>query len=300
MTSKTKSWRDVLPIHPAAELFPRMSEAELRELGEDIRKYGLREGVALLDGKLLDGRSRLDAMEMAGIKLVTNNGQPEWANIPHKNVQGVDPFTFVVSKNIHRRHLSADHKRELIEKLVKASPERSDRQIAGEAKSNRTTVGQIRKTLEMSGDVSIVDTRRDTKGRRQKSHKPSTTSPASAAAIYRAVARSEEIKRQAPVAQAGTASTAPYAVKPQELSIVGSITHCTTQVRATVLNVMQRIKPAEWPQLIAALRDEIDDIEKSAEGRGSRGRRQHDELHPSLPRHRPRCHAARRCSPLQL
>jgi hypothetical protein len=36
-----KTWRDVLPIHPAAELFPLMSEAELRELGEDIQANGL-------------------------------------------------------------------------------------------------------------------------------------------------------------------------------------------------------------------------------------------------------------------
>jgi hypothetical protein len=33
----TKSWRDVLPIHPAAELFPLMSPGELRALGEDIK-----------------------------------------------------------------------------------------------------------------------------------------------------------------------------------------------------------------------------------------------------------------------
>jgi hypothetical protein len=30
------SWRDVLKIHPACELFPLMSQAELKELGEDI------------------------------------------------------------------------------------------------------------------------------------------------------------------------------------------------------------------------------------------------------------------------
>jgi len=30
-----KNWRDVLPIHPAADLFPAMSKSELRELGED-------------------------------------------------------------------------------------------------------------------------------------------------------------------------------------------------------------------------------------------------------------------------
>src|SRR5262245_59805133 len=31
-SEQTKSWRDVLKVHPAAELFPEMGEAELREL----------------------------------------------------------------------------------------------------------------------------------------------------------------------------------------------------------------------------------------------------------------------------
>jgi hypothetical protein len=35
------NWRDVLPIHPGAELFPRMSQDELRALGEDIKERGL-------------------------------------------------------------------------------------------------------------------------------------------------------------------------------------------------------------------------------------------------------------------
>jgi hypothetical protein len=245
-----------------------MQPDELRALGEDIKKNGLREGVALLDGALLDGRNRLEAMELAGIKLIAGNGQLEWANIPSCNVKGTDPVAYVISKNIQRRHLATEQKRELIEKLLKATPEKSDRQIADEIKSNRTTVGQIRKKLETSGDVSIVDTRRDTKGRRQKAHKPSAESLASAVAIYRAAARSEKTKRQAP---AETASTAPHADKSHELSVVGSITYCTAQVRATVLDVMQRMKPAEWPRLIAALRDQIDDIEKSAEGRAVEG-----------------------------
>jgi hypothetical protein len=67
-----KSWRDVLPIHPAAELFPRMTPGELRALGEDIKKNRLHVPVALWkggDGKLyvIDGVSRLDGMEMVGI-----------------------------------------------------------------------------------------------------------------------------------------------------------------------------------------------------------------------------------------
>jgi hypothetical protein len=41
--NKPLSWRDFLTVHPAADLFPRMSESELRELGEDIEKNGLLE-----------------------------------------------------------------------------------------------------------------------------------------------------------------------------------------------------------------------------------------------------------------
>jgi hypothetical protein len=35
------NWRYDLSVHPAADLFPLMSEAELRELGEDIKKKWL-------------------------------------------------------------------------------------------------------------------------------------------------------------------------------------------------------------------------------------------------------------------
>src|SRR5262249_36802797 len=67
----TKSWRDVLQIHPAAELFPLMTPDELRVLGEDIKKNGLTSPIVLwrshpqAPAQLLDGRNRLDAIEIA-------------------------------------------------------------------------------------------------------------------------------------------------------------------------------------------------------------------------------------------
>jgi hypothetical protein len=66
-------WRDVLPVHPAAELFPMMSDAELGELGADIAKHGMTDAVAFWmsgDGEwfVLDGRNRLEAMERAGVR----------------------------------------------------------------------------------------------------------------------------------------------------------------------------------------------------------------------------------------
>ena len=113
---QAQSWRDTLPIHPAAELFPRMSEAELAALGKDIRKHGLTSSIAVWsDGKspkqLLDGRSRLDAIEIEiGPAIV---GPPsvmagkEFLAVNKVIVldRSVDPYAFVISANIHRPHV---------------------------------------------------------------------------------------------------------------------------------------------------------------------------------------------------
>jgi hypothetical protein len=42
-----KSWRDGLPIHPAADLFPRMSADEVRALSEEIKKSGPKSPIVL-------------------------------------------------------------------------------------------------------------------------------------------------------------------------------------------------------------------------------------------------------------
>src|SRR5215216_5385141 len=71
-----KSWRDVLPTHPAADLFPMMSPEQLAELGEDIKAHGLISPIIVWskdasgEQVLLDGRNRLEAMLRAGILAV--------------------------------------------------------------------------------------------------------------------------------------------------------------------------------------------------------------------------------------
>jgi hypothetical protein len=109
---------------------------------------------------------------------------------------GDEPYTFVVAANLHRRHLTAEQKRDLIDKLLKATPEKSDRQIADAIKASPTTVGKRRKTLEDTGDVSTMDTRTDTKGRQQQAHKPPTKDPSISAIADRAEARSRENQRR--------------------------------------------------------------------------------------------------------
>jgi hypothetical protein len=182
-----KSWRDVLPIHPAAELFPLMSPDELRALGDNIRKNGLTSPIVLWRANpkstacLLDGRNRLDAVESStGCPAIV--GAPSIMAGEHFLAcdkvtvldKSVDPYAYVISANIHRRHLTAEQRRDLIAKLIKATPEKSDRQIAETVKASPTTAGTVRSEMEAKGDVSKLDTRRDSKGRKQPAKKKRT------------------------------------------------------------------------------------------------------------------------------
>jgi hypothetical protein len=162
------SWRDHLPIHPAAELFPLMSKDELRELADDIKKSGQVEPIALYtesvdkrgnikprpEVSVLDGRNRLDARELFDEDLIDDFGQPYCRYV--YVTPPTDPYAYVLSKNIHRRHLTPEQKRELIVKVLKAKPEQSNRQIAKQVKADHKTVGAERKRLESTGEIPPV------------------------------------------------------------------------------------------------------------------------------------------------
>jgi len=159
----------VLPVHPAAELFPLMAETDptaLKELGDDIIKNGLTSPIVLwrADPKsptacLLDGRNRLDAIELA-------IGNPVEVGAPslmageflatNKVIvldRAVEPYAYVISANIRRRHLTPEQKRDLIAKLLKATPEKSNRQIAETVKASHVTVGAVRTQMESTGQI---------------------------------------------------------------------------------------------------------------------------------------------------
>jgi len=164
-----KSWRDILPIHPAAELFPRMSPDELRALGEDIKKNGLHVPVALWSGGgkkmyVIDGINRLDAMETVGIAFDDMKGfqtmKPE-----------TDPYAFAISMNIERRHLNAEQKRDLIAKVIKAKPDTSNNAIAKQVKADDKTVASVRREMEARSEIPNVSTRTDSSGRGQPARK---------------------------------------------------------------------------------------------------------------------------------
>ena len=85
-----------LVAHPAAELFPMLDDARLAELAADIRENGLREPIQMLDGRIVDGRNRYRACQMAGIT-------PQFKQV----ATDANPWALVWSLNGQRRDLTA-------------------------------------------------------------------------------------------------------------------------------------------------------------------------------------------------
>lgn len=95
----------MIDFHPVANIFPLMTGAEYDALVSDIAEHGQHEAIWLCDGMVLDGRNRLRACNQLGLV-------PEF-----REYTGDDPQAFVVSLNLHRRHLTREQRDEVIRQL---------------------------------------------------------------------------------------------------------------------------------------------------------------------------------------
>jgi hypothetical protein len=145
-------------FHPLADLFPLMEGEEFDALVTDIKAHGLHESITLFEGMVLDGRNRARVCAAAKV-------EPRYS--PFQGDENA-ARAYVISKNIHRRHLTQEQRRELLVKLVAAQPEKSDRAIAKEVGTAHTTVARARKQAEATGAVAPVDKRRGADGKKRK------------------------------------------------------------------------------------------------------------------------------------
>jgi ParB-like chromosome segregation protein Spo0J len=89
----------VTGVHPVADLFPMLPDDELKELAADIAERGLLQLIVLdSDGRILDGRNRFAACEIAGI-------EPEFVTY-----DGDDPDGYALAVNGQRRSMTKGQK----------------------------------------------------------------------------------------------------------------------------------------------------------------------------------------------
>jgi hypothetical protein len=122
--------------HPAANIFPLMQGAEYEDLKADIAANGLREAIWLhKDGRIIDGRNRHRAC-------LDTDTLPQFRTWGGKG----SLVSFVVSLNLHRRHLSSSQRAAAaIEMLPLYEAEAKERQVtlAGTRRNDEADLPQL-------------------------------------------------------------------------------------------------------------------------------------------------------------
>ena len=180
-----KPRKKALDSHPIANVWPSLNDQELEDLAEDIKANGLHHPVVLYEEKILDGRNRAKACELAGVALKTTK------------YRGEDPVGYAVSLNEKRRHLSSSQRAALAAEMKPYfEAEAKKRQQA--AGGNNNPLGKNQYSQKEEG--SLVE--KVPQASRKQSKQPIEKSRARAAKTFDTnenyVNKAEKIKRQSP------------------------------------------------------------------------------------------------------
>ena len=148
-----------MKFHPLSDLFPLMEGREFDELVVDIQSNGLREPIWLHEGQILDGRNRWRACAAAGVQ------EPA-----ARNYSGTDPLGFVLSLNLHRRHLNESQRAMVAARIATLPAHRPSGSVgiptvmtqpnaAARLNVSRDSVIQARKVIDQATPeiVALVD-----------------------------------------------------------------------------------------------------------------------------------------------
>src|SRR6516164_11244575 len=133
-----------LDPHPFSAMSPSISDDDFGKLAADIKLNGLHQPIIRYQGKILDGNNRYRACELVKIA-------PRFADFAGDDAGARN---YVISANIHRRHLSPDQRREIIATLLKDNPGQSNRMIAAQTNTSHHTVEAVRTELEAGGQIA--------------------------------------------------------------------------------------------------------------------------------------------------
>lgn len=145
------------------QLLPPLTEVEYADLRDDIAEHGVIVPVQINhDGTVIDGHHRIAIAEDLGVYC------------PHEilNLTETEAQSMAIKLNIHRRQLNQAQKRELLATLIKAEPEKSDRQHAKIVGASDKTAGSVRRELESTAEIPQSATRVGADGRTTRPAKP--------------------------------------------------------------------------------------------------------------------------------
>lgn len=134
-----------------------MSTQDLQSLADDIRRHGLREPIVIHDRQILDGRCRIRACRLAGVK-------PKFIRWVPK---GQTPLEWVLSTNLHRRHLSDDQRamvaarvrQQLTTRLVSQRNTEAAHKKWGKPEESQTRDGRVWHGREKKQDSRVIAAR---------------------------------------------------------------------------------------------------------------------------------------------
>lgn len=93
-------------FHPLANIFPLIEGQPFDDLVADVKKNGVREPIWMYQHQILDGRNRYRAAKQAG------------RDVEIRSYEGDDAVSFVISLNLHRRHLNESQRAAVAAKLA--------------------------------------------------------------------------------------------------------------------------------------------------------------------------------------
>jgi ParB-like chromosome segregation protein Spo0J len=122
-----------LEIDPLATLFPAMAEEEFTRLKADIAARGQLEPIWTHRGRVVDGRHRLRACRELGVEPVVCEYDGDG-----------EVLDFVIAKNLHRRHLSANQRALVAAKLANLSGGRPSKTARKQAVTQSNAAALLR------------------------------------------------------------------------------------------------------------------------------------------------------------
>jgi N6-adenosine-specific RNA methylase IME4/ParB-like chromosome segregation protein Spo0J len=132
-----------LQFHPLADIFPLMEGEEFEALVSDIAANGLYEPIIVYEDKILDGRNRYRACQVAGV-------EPTFTAY-----EGDDPVAYVISLNLRRRHLDESQRAMVAAKLT--TLKRGDNQHSPIGETSQAKAAQLlnvgKRSVERAAEV---------------------------------------------------------------------------------------------------------------------------------------------------